>query len=217
MSAMLAITHMASDFATDDIPFLSSLLESKLKYIPDHVLPALTIEDILLQTTRAVHVSNIPADLQLPFLLRQRTYIDRHGGRPIKDDNEQSLDITRACFQRYHDTSRWNLALFTALLSNPRARQPTQTARAPHHSVSVPARNFMESYLSAVMERHNTPTIFTKREEFIKKWKGSRWDLYQNFKAAQKKLLRREVGLLTKKWEIELDVAIREMGRTQYD
>jgi hypothetical protein len=75
----------------------------------------------------------------------------------------------------------------------------------------------MESYLSAVMERHNTPTIFTKREEFIKKWKGSRWDLYQNFKAAQKKLLRREVGLLTKKWEIELDVAIREMGRTQYD
>ncbi|EAT91234.1 hypothetical protein HBI56_017230 [Parastagonospora nodorum] len=230
MATIKEITRMASDLTIDDVSHLQSLLDRKLKHIPNHILPRLTIDDVFFKTARSVHVLNIPPDLQLPFLLRQRTYIDRHKGHPIKDDDEQSLDITRAIFyyhlhdsrplQRYHDICRWNLAFFTALLAL--SQKALMSYIPPNYirpvaTVTPSGRSFMQSYIAAVMECHNTPALFDARDRFVKKWKGCRWDLFGDFRSSQKKLLKKRMEILTIKWEAELDVAIEHMGRREYD
>ncbi|KAH7411993.1 hypothetical protein DE146DRAFT_674392 [Phaeosphaeria sp. MPI-PUGE-AT-0046c] len=208
---------------------VEAALKRKLQRIPEHILLSLTIEDLLCGNPQALANPNVPKDIQLPFVLRNRPAIDRNAGRPIKNENQQNLDTTRAIFfyhlheayqfQRYHDTSRWNLAFFSALLCNNSA---TPTSANPDHSndsdeSGVYAQFFMISYLAAVMERHNTPTTFDKRESFVRCWKKSDWDLFTRFAAGQKKLLKREMSRLSKEWEIESDRAIRYMSRDEYN
>ena len=234
---MATITRMAADLSIDELARLESLLGCKLQNIPDRHLPTLMIADILNQTPKALFIPTIPPDIQLSFFLRHRSIINRDDERPIKDEQKQPPKITRAIFfyhlsethqfQRFHDTSRWNLALFTALLSVP-TPTPRSLARVRHsrqsqaplsktEHITPAARRFMTSYIAAVMERHNTPTVFDKREEFVSRWKESRWDLFVRFQAAQKKLLKREMQRLNKEWERELDRAMEIMGRRQYD
>jgi hypothetical protein len=226
---------MTSNLPADDLARLKALLKRKLQNVPEHVIPDLTIQDILYQSSRPLKLASVPADLQLPFLLRNRALIDCHGGRPIKDELKQSTSITRAIFfyqlhqphqfQRYHDLSRWNLAFFTAVLCTP----PNSTASRVQSSrntigrvyetrdVSRAAYRFMVSYIAAVLEHHNTPTVFDKREDFVRLWKDSRWDVFERLGASQKKLLKREMPRLNTEWALELDRAIKAMGRTEYD
>ncbi|KAF1917708.1 hypothetical protein BDU57DRAFT_514106 [Ampelomyces quisqualis] len=213
------IPTVASDLNINDLVHLEAQLERKLERIPMYIVPSLTINDVLLSTLQVLQNPATPPDLQLPFLWRNRATIDRDNAHPIKNDSSQSLNITRAIFfyhmqeahqfQRYHDTSRWNLALFTALLCVD-AIMPAQV------SVEHEARLFMISYLAAVMERHNMPTVFYKREEFIKLWKASKWSMFQYFRAGQSKLLKKEMSQLNAEWEVELDYAMRVMGKREY-
>jgi hypothetical protein len=87
----------------------------------------------------------------------------------IERDVQQSLAITRAIFfyrldpahqfqRHHHNITRWNLALFTALLS-----LPDKSSANPTHMPPADKR-FMTSYLAGVMEHHNTPQTFTARE-----------------------------------------------------
>lgn len=228
---------MASEITTDELSRLSSLLDRKLENIPEHHLPTITVNDILQATPRAVRIMTLPADIQLPYFLRNRSLINRDNERPIKDERKQPLKITRTIFfyhlsetyqfQRFHDISRWNLAMFTALLCTtaPSAMPstPTQSFRkkeAPASKVgdvSPAARRFMTTYLAAVIERHNTPAIFDRREEFIRRWKDSNMDLYGTIKSSQQKLLKKALLRLKDEWEHELDRAIRELGERQYN
>ena len=227
-------THMATNANAGDVARLQSLLDCKLQDIPANHLPDITVHDILEQASKALHVSTLPPDLQLEFFLRIRNLINGDDGRPVKDETRQPLGITRAIFfyhlsevyqfQRYHDTARWNLAFFTALLSTPTTVKMSTTLQPPsRHStdktdeITPAARRFMTSYLAAVMERHNTPTVFENREEFIRRWKDSNLDLFVSFKAGQVKLLRKAMQRLNVEWEAELDRVMRSMGRTQYD
>jgi hypothetical protein len=224
---------MATNLSADDLAPLKTLLRRKLQNVPEHLIPDLTIQDILYQSPRALKIATVPPDLQLPFLLRNRALVDRHGSRPIKDELKQSLDITRAIFfyhlhesyqfQRYHDLSRWNLALFTAVLSassSSTAVQPSRNRLGHVHKtehISPAACRFMISYIAAVLECHNTPTVFGKREDFVQRWKDSRWDFFKHLGAGQKKLLKREMQRLTAEWKRELDWATKAMSSTDYD
>jgi hypothetical protein len=221
----------ASRPPTDDIASLKRLLERKLQNIPDHIMPTIMFNDILLKYPHVAYIASVPSDIQLPFLLRNRASIDRHFGRAIKDENEQSLNVTRAIFfyhldeahlfQRHHDIVRWNLALFTALLFRRVPSLPAPPSCKSH--VSVPeakqitpaARRFMISYLAAVMERHNTPTVFGKREEFVRRWKDSEWDLF-HLNSAQKKVMKKDMKRLNAEWEAALDLASTELGKSEY-
>jgi hypothetical protein len=232
MAAFQLPMRPASCPATGDIATLKSLLERKLQGIPAHIIPTIKFEDILLQSPHVAHIPSVPSDIQLPFLLRHRASIDRHFDRAIKDENEQSLDVTRAIFfyhldeahilQRHHDTARWNIALFTALLVRPTPSSSDQPPRKSHSSVrevkqiTPAARRFMVSYLAAIMERHNTPTVFDKREEFVRRWKDSKWDLFR-LTAAQKKLVKKEIKCLMVEWEAVLDKASAKMGAREYN
>jgi hypothetical protein len=226
---------MAFNLAIDDLAHLEDLLTRKLHNIPEHVIPDLTLGDIITQSPHALCFSNIPPDLQLSYILCSCALIDRHGGRPIKDEREQSLNITRAIFsyhlhkphqfQRYHDFSRWNLALFTALLCASLTtdippiqishKLPTYITKSGH--ITPAARRFMTSYIAAVLEHYNTPTIFGKREDFIKRWKGCKRDFFQRFGASQRKLMKKEMQRLNAEWEHELDRAAKYMGSKAYD
>jgi hypothetical protein len=216
-----AITTMSSSLKVNGLAQLEDLLIRKLTNIPKYVIPSLTIADIVQQTPRARNVPAVPPDLQLHVFLSNRHLIYRDKDRPIKDEHTQSLCITRLVFyyhlseahqfKRFHDKSRWNLALFTAVL--PATSLPTQ--HFPH--VTPVARRFMISYLAAVLERHNTPAIFTAREDFIRRWKSGVYDLFVDFKAAQKKFMAKHMQNLNREWEKELDLAMRQMGRAEYD
>ncbi|KAH8723416.1 hypothetical protein GQ44DRAFT_728699 [Phaeosphaeriaceae sp. PMI808] len=227
---------MAPEPMTINLVELGTLLNRKLQRIPEHVLPTLTIDDILTESPRALQNPAIPSDIQLPFFLHNRYMIDRHKCIPVKDEKEQSLDITRAIFfyhlnephhfQRYHEISRWNLAFFGVLLHMVKC-QP-HPIRSPHrlgaplsdlgtYDIPLAAQHFMTSYLIAVMERHNRLTVFEKREEFIKRWKASKWDLFDRFNSSQKKMLKKQMIKLNKEWEVELDKAIVRLGRAEYD
>ncbi|KAI4645194.1 hypothetical protein J4E93_005994 [Alternaria ventricosa] len=106
---------------------LQLLLKNKLRGVPATHLPVVTLVDILDQTPRALDIPNIPSDIQLPFFLHNRVVIDRYASKPIKDEEKQSMEITRAIwfyrldeahqFQRFHDIMRWNTAIFVALLA----------------------------------------------------------------------------------------------------
>jgi hypothetical protein len=233
MDALPEPTRTARAAVMYDALTLKSLLKRKLRNIPLYIIPTITASYVLDQSTRVTHISSVPTDIQLPFLFRNRALINRYFGRPIKDEKEQSMDITRAIFfyhigetyqfQRYHDTSRWNIAFFVALICLPEPFSPSQSSQNSNANVpeaqriTPAARRFMTSYLAAVMERHNTPTTFNKREEFVRLWKNSKWVLFERFAASQKKILKKRMQILNNDWEIELDVALREMGRREYD
>lgn len=74
----------------------------------------------------------------------------------------------------------------------------------------------MKQYLAAVLEHHNTPTLFDAREIFIVTWKNSALDLYTGFRGAQKKLLKNLMKKLTKDWGKELDIAESNMEKEEY-
>jgi hypothetical protein len=219
---------MAAELGVEDHTHLEELLKRKTQNIPKHMIPGLSVNRIL-QTPQALRMPIIPLDLQLPFLLRNRAEIERYALRPIKDAGKQALDITRAIFfyqldevhqfQRYHDKSRWNFGILTALLSisDPSNTSPEHAQANGAQKISPAGRRFMSSYLAAALERQNTPMVFDKREDFIRRWKDSRWDLFARFATAQKKLLKKEMVRLKRMWEDELDKAIKEMGRDQYN
>lgn len=219
---------MASDLTIDELTRLRSLLDRKLQNIPEHHLPSITINDILQPTARALQITTLPPDIQLPYFLRNRSLINRDNARPIKDERRQPLKITRAIFfyhlnethqfQRFHDMSRWNLAMFTALLTPTTPTTPyTPRSKSAAEAITPVAHRFMTTYLAAVLERHNTPKLFTKREEFIKRWKDSTIDFFVTIKSSQRKLLKKALLRLNPEWERELDTAIKTMGRKQYD
>ncbi|KAH7093729.1 hypothetical protein FB567DRAFT_588153 [Paraphoma chrysanthemicola] len=221
MSTMNIITDLGSSLEIDDLTKLERLLASKLANIPQYVIPSLTITDIVRQTPRAHYLRAIPPDLQLADFLSNRQLINRDNDRPIKDERVQSLHTTRLVFyyqlsethqfRRFHDTSRWNFALFTAVL------HATSSPTRRSEEITPAARRFMVSYLAAVLEHHNEPAMFTAREEFIRRWKSEVYDLFLDFKAAQKKFMVKQMRTLNREWERELDCVMREMGRTEYD
>lgn len=96
-------------------------------------------------------------------------------------------------FQRFHDNVRWNIALFIALLTDERSDSTNAN----------PARDFAIAYLAAVLEHHNDPANFDKREEFVKLWKHSKYDFF-TFTASQKITMKRETKRLKKEWAAEL-------------
>jgi hypothetical protein len=223
---------------------LEELLKAKLQAVPSYnLLPTLTLSDILEETPRAQHLPNIPPDIQLAVFLRHRHTSDQYGREPIKDKDVQSLGITRAIFfyrlnearqfQRFHDTMRWNTAIFAALLALPSDGPPEAPYLVPGKKsnggkmkrppmskdtyIPPAARRFIISYLAAVLEHHNTPTTFTARESFIKSWKSSVWDLFVSFGQTQKKLLKNVSKQLSKEWEEELDHAKHQMGKDKYE
>ncbi|KAF2133795.1 hypothetical protein P153DRAFT_330295 [Dothidotthia symphoricarpi CBS 119687] len=215
---------MALNTTNPEPTHLTTLLSRKLADIPQHHLPSLTTSDILHQTSLALHLPNIPLDIQLPFFLRNRTHITR---TPLKSAKHQHPDITRAIFfyrlcpthqfQRYHDATRWNIALFVALLSLSCPHNcPQKVGLKWDVYIPPPARTFMISYLAAVLEHHNTPTVFPAREEFIELWKTSRYDMFEIQTAGQKKALKNACRQLTGAWEVELDTTRREMEKHTY-
>jgi hypothetical protein len=78
---------MATDLSVDDFARLEVLLKRKLQNVPEHVIPDLTIQDIIRQSPCTLLIAGVPPDLQLPFLLRNCALINRHSGRPIKDEH----------------------------------------------------------------------------------------------------------------------------------
>ncbi|EUC36242.1 hypothetical protein COCCADRAFT_2700 [Bipolaris zeicola 26-R-13] len=200
---------------------LSALLKAKLQGIPSFHIPSLTLSDVLCPTVRALHIPNIPPGIQLPFFLRNRHVIDQYGGKP---------------FQRFHDTMRWNTAMFIALLTlddlqthsghSKSMDMSKDMTKKGHHDTTAPqsknirinnaAHRFMKQYLAAVLEHHNTPTLFDAREIFIVTWKNSALGLYTGFCGAQKKLLKNLMKKLTKDWGKELDIAESNMEKEEY-
>ncbi|KAF5847571.1 hypothetical protein GGP41_000283 [Bipolaris sorokiniana] len=239
-------TEPLSGTSQDEQIYLSALLKAKLQGIPSFHFPSLTLPDIICPAARASHIPNIPPDIQLPFFLRNRHLIEQYGGKPAKDEVKQSMDITRAIwfwrldearqFERFHDTMRWNTAMFIALLtlhdfqtrsSHYKAMHTSKDAiKKSQHNTTVPqfkkirinvaTHRFIKQYLAAVLEHHNTPLLFDARETFVKTWKNSPWDLYTGFRGAQKKLLKNLMKKLTKDWEKELNSAESSMGNEEY-
>lgn len=149
-------------------------------------------------------LTSIPSDIGLEFLLKHRATIDEQGRLAIKDPKVQHVDITRAIFfwrlddmhqfQRYHDSARWNIALFIALLADDRSK-PEE---------AQPARDFAIAYLAAVLEHYDEPATFDKREAFVRLWKSCKYDFF-TFSAAQKATMKKEMKQLTKMWNGRLD------------
>ena len=222
---------------------LQALLTLKLSAVPPYHLPALTLSSILTQSPRTLHIPHTPPDIQLAFFLQNRAIIDTHGGRPIKDEEKQNINVTRAIWYyrvdermqwvRFHDTARWNLAMFAALLAEQeeeqnmahgnRKKRPAESVKTKStgfssSSLTPSARRFIQLYLAAVLEHHNTPSSsFTAREAFVEKWKKTRWDLYTALGGAQKKLMKNRIKALSKEWEAELDYVLDDMGKDGYE
>jgi hypothetical protein len=136
--------------------------------------------------------------------------------------------VTRATFfyrlddhhqlARYHDSARWNIAIYLALLSSP-SHISNSTPKSYSHSTSYfsPAgRRFALAYLNAVRETHNAPYTFTRREEFVKLWKESRYDFFTVMKSGQRAFLKKEMTRLKWEWEYELDRVRGSMGEEAY-
>ena len=77
------------------------------------------------------------------------------------------------------------------------------------------ARRFVIMYLEAVLEHHNTPTVFRAREAFIQRWKESRFGFF-TFNAGQKKVLKTCMKQLTVAWDVELDRVHAQLGPREY-
>jgi len=222
---------------------LQALLTIKLSAVPPYHLPALTLSSILTQSPRTLHIPHTPPDIQLDFFLQNRAIIDTYRGRPIKDEEKQNINVTRAIWYyrldermqwvRFHDTVRWNLAMFAALLAEQeeeqnmangnRKRRTTEGAKtkstgSSSSSLTPSACRFIQLYLAAVLEHHNTPSSsFAAREAFVEKWKKTRWDLYTALGGAQKKLMKNRIKALSKEWEAELDHVLDDMGKDGYE
>ncbi|KAF2732908.1 hypothetical protein EJ04DRAFT_578088 [Polyplosphaeria fusca] len=128
----------------------------------------------------------IPPDIQLAYFLAHLSSIPN---LPVKSHEFQTLATTRAIFyhrlapthqfQRHHDITRFNITLFLALLT------------APPESLIPTGHAFAKAYLHAVLEHHSSPTVFEKRDGFVKMWKKSGFDLWTRFRASEKRLLKR--------------------------
>ncbi|OAL45562.1 hypothetical protein IQ07DRAFT_482132, partial [Pyrenochaeta sp. DS3sAY3a] len=220
---------------------LAALLSRKLANIPAGHIPPLILDDIFLQTQKAEELQNIPGDIQLDFLLRNRATIERDGRVPIKDHRLQCLDITRAIWfyrlnenyqmQRYHDVARYNIALFTALLAledhhRPRFSRPVVPRTDAQHDARDPleddvfitneARAFMKAYLGAVVEAHNTPTTFDRREAFVRDWKKCPWTLFEAPGGGVRKHLNKVLKQVSSAWAAELSHLFATHGREAY-
>ncbi|RMZ73853.1 hypothetical protein GMOD_00004651 [Pyrenophora seminiperda CCB06] len=231
--------HPTHNLSAASYAILQTLLAAKLSAIPPHHLPALTLSSILKQSPPALLIPHTPSDIQLAFFLRNRAIIDRYGGQPIKDEEKQDMDVTRAIWYyrvdedrqwvRFHDTTRRNLAIFVALLAEHEEQGQSRDSGMErgryresdgpsNKSITPSARRFIKLYLAAVLEHHNTPsTDFTARETFINKWKNSNWDLFVTLRGAQKKMMKHRMKALGKEWQIELDYAFRCMGKRKYE
>ncbi|KAF2871404.1 hypothetical protein BDV95DRAFT_493914 [Massariosphaeria phaeospora] len=206
---------------------LRELLARKLMGIPKYHLPDLTLEDILNQTPKATRLRNIPPDIQLAYFLAHRALIDQQGRTPLKSSSEQDTQLTRAIFfyrfsplyqfQRYHDAARWNLHLFLSLVAVPaHTFAELVPGRATSTTFSPAARRFCLTYLDAVLEHHNYPATFEKREEFIRLWKGSRYDFF-TIRGSKAKVMKRQVKILKGDWEAELRIAEECMGTEVFE
>ena len=234
---------------------LEALLKHKLRGIPKNDILDIKLNDILRATTKT-RLANMPLDINLAFLLRNRALIDECGGTPMKEDTRQTVDVCRAIwfwrldtvrqFQRWHDGVRWNIAIFTALLSQHYAHPPDQrTAESQHHDRGAGARidsprptnvdvergrltpaavRFMTLYLSAVLEQHTTSSSspshsssFAKRESFIRLWRTSTYDLFTIHKSWARKALQRALKRLSREWEKELELARRRIDRYEWE
>jgi hypothetical protein len=155
-----------------------------------------------------------------------RNTINADERKPIKSDDDQHRDITRAIFfyrlspdssyhfHRYHDPHRRNVAVFVALLAIRHSDPPMTQSRGLRFP--EPARRFCIAYLVAVLENHNNPYVFRDREAFIKLWKSSSYDFFE-FNSGQKKLLKAAMKLLNVAWEKELDRLKRFMSAAEYE
>ncbi|KAF2683131.1 hypothetical protein K458DRAFT_254175, partial [Lentithecium fluviatile CBS 122367] len=210
--------------SNEDTRDLLLLLQRKLSDIPNGHIPVLTLADIVKQTPKTLLLPNIPPDLQLAFFLTERTLINSSHGLAIKDENLQHIDVTRAIFyyrldevhqfQRYHDSHRWNIAIFLAILTLPRTSSEPWCPGVVHFPPA--ARRFVIAYLAAVLEHHNTPEVFEQRELFVRLWKNTRYEFY-TFGSGQKKLLKVEIKRLNIEWEKVLDRVKEEMGEDNYN
>ena len=235
-------THVSADVqpTPDEKAHLSALLSYKLRSIPKHHIPEITLHDVFEQTQKT-NLANIPPDINLMFFLRNRSLIDDDNSTPLKDERDQASSITRAIFfyrlsplhqfQRYHDAARWNIAIFTALLTQHFLSQriryrdqkereyvlQTSGDRSVYSKLTPAAVRFMQMYLAAVIEHHNAPAAFQKREDFIKLWKRSVYELFSIHASWARKALQRAMKQLSLEWETELDFGKRQMGKDEYD
>jgi hypothetical protein len=138
------------------------------------------------------------------------------------------MDITRAIFYyrldhnhqlfRYHDSARWNISIYLALLSSP-PYISNSTPRSHSHSTSYfspGGRSFATAYLNAVLETHNSPYTFSYREAFVRLWKTSPYDFFRITKGGQRAYMKKEMIRLRREWEHELDRARASMGEDAY-
>jgi hypothetical protein len=233
----LSITDESIGLSPEETGQLRLLLEYKLRYIPPAHIPRITLADIFHRTQRT-HTPNIPNDINLAFFLRNRALINEYNCVPQKKDNGQDEAIARAIwfyrldtshqFQRHHDTIRWNITLFTALitqhkLSQQMGKQDIYPSKDGTHrnqrspTLSPAAVRFMTLFLDAVLEAHTHPTIFTAREAFIRVWRISPLVLFSHVKPWAQKKLKRTIKALSPEWEGELRRARQVMGSDAYD
>ena len=212
---------------------LEDMLQHKLRGVPTDHVRSLRLSDILQRTPRTL-LSHIPLDISLAWMLRNRARVDeyirtgmQHAG--VDEETEDVDDkVVRAAwyyrlsashqFQRYHDAVRWNLAIYTSLLtqhtlSKSRDNSSNNTTTTNNNNgndkksfekLSPAALRFMHVYLSAVLEQHNAPTQFSEREAFIQLWLSSRFDLFSIHKSWAKKALQRALKALGLEWAILL-------------
>jgi hypothetical protein len=244
-SSPISLSPAASDdnvhLTDEEKTHLSALLTHKLRGLPHYHIPSLTLTDIL-NTTPRTHLPSIPADINLTFFLRNRSLIDTQGVKPVKDE-VQSIEITRTIFyyrldaihqfQRYHDAVRWNITIFTALLTATsksstssdalseqlRSEQTRKSRDTGELNISLTpaAKRFITYYLAAVLEHHTTTTSFERREAFIRLWKAGIYELFVVRKSWAKKALQRALKRLSTDWEAELDAVQKSMRRDVYN
>ncbi|KAF3033224.1 hypothetical protein E8E11_002906 [Didymella keratinophila] len=220
-----------NELSPQDQEQLGDMLQHKLRGIPTDHIPSLRLSDVLQRTPRTL-LPHIPPDISLAWFLRNRARVDsyirtgmQHAG--VGEEAEDVDDkVVRAAwyyrlsashqFQRYHDAVRWNLAIYTALLTQhtlSKSRDNGTTTNNNRKSkidktlsekLSPAALRFVHAYLSAVLEQHNAPTQFSKRDAFIQLWLSSRFDLFSIHKSWAKKALRRALKALGSEWAILL-------------
>lgn len=158
-----------------------------------------------------------------------------YGDEPLKDC-QQPFHITRGLiyyhlsdigFQRLHDFFRLNVAIFLALLvENNKSQAALESTELepnllnydgePFIELPHSAKQFILSYLDAVMEHHNNPMDFRCRNAFIKKWKNVKWDFFKP-RAHMAKKLKMETARVKKDWETYLSSLKDELDREEFE
>ncbi|KAJ4350382.1 uncharacterized protein N0V89_009003 [Didymosphaeria variabile] len=219
------LEHKLQGIPADLVPLPRSLAQKKAgtgddSFETEHFHRYLTITQVLDHEPNAINLPHIPSDLRLEFLLRNRVTIDAHCRLAIKDSEEQHVDITRAIyfwrldglhqFQRYHDSARWNIALYVALLTDDLSDNSGYVKTKAAHEFAI-------AYLAAVLEHHNDAAVFEKREAFIKMWKSTQYDFFI-FNSSQKRLMKNEMKRLAKEWQVELQRIQKgkELGKNNF-